>query len=146
MTISPSAQLYRWREVRAGRNISIGDGSIIGLWATLDGREGIRIGRNVNLSSEVSLWTLQHDPQSPHFGVKGGPIEISDYAWISYRATILPGVSIGEGAVVAAGAIVAHDVDPYAIVGGIPARKIGERVRGLTYSWPDADAPAAWFI
>lgn len=142
--IAPSAQLYRWREVRAGRNITIGPSTTIGLWATLDGREGITIGRCVNFSSEVSLWTLQHDPQSPDFATKGGPIVIGDHAWISYRATILPGVTVGEGAVVAAGAVVTKDVPPHTIVGGIPAKVIGQRTDDLRYELNRRDA--AWFI
>jgi acetyltransferase-like isoleucine patch superfamily enzyme len=133
MTIGPRTHLYRWREVRAPANISIGDGTVIGFWATLDGREGIEIGRNVNFSSEVALWTLQHDPQSPDFGVRGGPIVIEDDAWVSFRATVLPGVRIGRGAVVAAGAVVTQDVPSYAIVGGIPARVIGQRTDDLRY-------------
>jgi acetyltransferase-like isoleucine patch superfamily enzyme len=142
--LAPTAQLYRWREVRSGRNISVGESTTIGLWATLDGREGITIGRCVNFSSEVSLWTLQHDPQSPEFATKGGPITIGDYAWISYRATILPGVTVGEGAVVAAGAVVTKDVPAYAIAGGIPAKVIGQRTDDLRYELNRRDA--AWFI
>lgn len=142
--LAPTAQLYRWREIRSGRSITIGEHTTIGLWATLDGREGITIGRSVNVSSEVSLWTLQHDPQSAAFETRGGPITIGDYAWISYRATILPGVTIGEGAVVAAGAVVTKDVPPYAIAGGVPARVIGTRTERLDYRLSRGDA--AWFI
>jgi acetyltransferase-like isoleucine patch superfamily enzyme len=142
--LAPTAQLYRWREVRSGRNITIGDGTTIGSWATLDGREGIRIGRCVNFSSEVSLWTLQHDPQSPDFATKGGPITIEDHAWISFRAIILPGVTVGEGAIVAAGAVVTKDVPPYAMVGGIPAKVIGTRTQDLRYEL--GRRGAAWFI
>jgi acetyltransferase-like isoleucine patch superfamily enzyme len=142
--VAPTAQLYRWREIRSGRNVTVGENTTIGLWATLDGREGITIGRSVNFSSEVSLWTLQHDPQSANFATKGGPIVIGDYAWISYRATVLPGVTVGEGAVVAAGAVVTKDVPPYAIVGGVPARVIGTRTDHLDYRLSRRDA--AWFI
>ena len=146
MKVAPTAKLYRWREVRHGKNISIGDGSIIGMWATLDGRKGISIGKNVNLSSEVALWTLQHDYNSPTFATTGGPIVIGDRAWISFRSTILPGVTIGEGAVVAANSVVTKDVAPYTVVGGIPARKIGERAPGMSYDWKNARSHAAWLI
>lgn len=145
MAIAPTAKVYRWREVRNPKKIKIGAGSIIGLWSTLDGREGITIGENVNISSEAALWTLQHDHNSPTFATKGGPIVVGDRAWISFRATILPGVTIGEGAVVAAGAVVTKDVPPFAIVGGIPAKVIGTRNTDLTYNW-DANDDAAWFI
>jgi acetyltransferase-like isoleucine patch superfamily enzyme len=146
LTIHPTAQLYRWREIRAAENISIGAGTVVGLWSSLDGRRGITLGKNVNISSEVALWTLQHDHRHPDFGVTGGPIVVHDRAWLSFRATILPGVTIGEGAVVAAGAVVTHDVPPFAIVGGVPAKIIGQRSSDLTYDWPDARHSAPWFI
>lgn len=146
MKVAPTAKLYRWREVRNGSNITIGDGSIIGMWATLDGREGITIGKNVNFSSEVALWTLQHDYNSPTFATSGGPIVIGDRAWISFRATILPGVTIGEGAVVAANSVVTKNVAPFTVVGGIPARKIGERTANLPYKWTNARSHGAWLI
>jgi len=146
MKVARTAKLYRWREVRDAHNITIGDGSIIGMWATFDGREGITIGKNVNFSSEVALWTLQHDYNSPTFATSGGPIVIEDRAWISFRVTILPGVTIGEGAVVAANAVVTKDVAPYTVVGGIPAKKIGDRSDNLSYDWTNARSHAAWFV
>lgn len=146
MRIAPTAKLYRWREVRDGQNIDIGAGSIIGMWATLDGRKGITIGKNVNLSSEVALWTLQHDYNSPTFAAQGGPIVIGDRAWISFRATILPGVTIGEGAVVAANSVVTKNVPPYTLVGGIPAKPLKKRSDNLAYEWTNARSHAPWFI
>jgi len=61
-------------------------------------------------------------------------VVVGDYVWIGARATILPGVTIGRGAVVAAGALVSRDVPPYAVVGGVPAKVIGERARDLRYT------------
>lgn len=146
LDIHRSAHIYKWTELRIPQQIHIGMGSIIGSDSILDGRSGIYIGSNVNLSSEVALWTLQHDPQSESFSTRGGSITIEDRAWISFRATILPGVTIGEGAVVAAGAIVTKNVDPFTIVGGIPAKPIGTRNRNLTYKWSNSSRSAAWFI
>ncbi len=81
----------------------------------------------------VWIWTMEHDPQDPLYRVKGGPVIIEDYVWISCRVVILPGVTIGEGAVVAAGAVVTKDVAPYTIVGGVPAKEIGTRTKDLRY-------------
>jgi acetyltransferase-like isoleucine patch superfamily enzyme len=139
----PGSVVYRWRDLRAPAKIEIGAGTVVGFWSTLDGRRGLKIGKNVNLSSEVALWTLQHDPGDRGFGVRGGPIVIEDLAWISFRATVLPGVRIGEGAVVAANSVVTEDVAEYTIVGGIPAQAIGERPRDLDYSLADS---APWFV
>jgi len=76
---------------------------------------------------------MQHNVNDPDFRGESAPVIIGDYAWISCRTVLLPGVRIGEGAVVAAGAVVTKDVEPYAIVGGVPAKNIGERSQGLRY-------------
>ena len=143
LNADPDSVLYQWRDLRHPRGIEIGKGTVIGHWATLDGRRGLRIGDNVNCSSEVALWTLQHDPDDRGFGVRGAPIVIEDYAWISFRATVLPGVRIGRGAIVAAGSVVTTNVEDYTIVGGIPAKPIGIRSRDLDYS---LTGRAPWFI
>jgi len=144
MQLHPAAHIYMLRDVRDARQIQVGAGTIIGSGCILDGRRGIKIGKSVNFSSEACVWTLQHDPQSPSFDIAGGPVEIRDHAWISMRAIILPGVTIGKGAVVAAGAVVTKDVDDWTIVGGVPAKKIG--ARNQTKYVLDAHRNAAWFI
>jgi acetyltransferase-like isoleucine patch superfamily enzyme len=131
--IAHDVRLYHGFEVRKPRNLEIASGTVIGTGAILDARGGISIGRNVNFSSEVAIWTVQHDPQSPSFGTKLAPVRIKDNAWISFRVVILPGVTVCEGAVVAAGAIVTKDVPPYSISAGIPAHVIGTRTRNLEY-------------
>jgi acetyltransferase-like isoleucine patch superfamily enzyme len=143
--IGQHACLHRGLEVRAPRNIRIGEGSIIGFDSILDGRSGIQIGRHVMLSSSVAIWTRQHDTGDPQFGVVGGPVVVGDRAWLSFRATVLPGVTVGEGAVVAAGAVVTKNVPAYKIVAGVPARVIGDRQpRGLTYELSAGFTP--WFV
>ena len=132
--IARNTVVYSGLEIRSPHKVKINSNTIIGHDCILDGRNTITIGSNVNLSSGVWIWTLQHDPQSSSFGTVGGAVKINDYAWISCRTIILPNVTIGEGAVVAAGAVVTSDVEPYTIVGGIPAKKIGERNKELNYS------------
>lgn len=123
-----------WRAVfRDPNKIVIGSNTIVGNDAMLDARRGIEIGSNVNIGAEVHIYTLEHDPQDADFGIQGGPVVIKDLAYIASRSTILPGVTIGKGAVVAAGAVVTRDVDAFTIVGGVPARKIGIRTRALRY-------------
>jgi acetyltransferase-like isoleucine patch superfamily enzyme len=107
--------------------VHIGHHSIIGRNAYLDGRRGLFVGSNANISDEVRIWTLEHDIASPDFGIKGGAVHIDNWVYIGPRVTILPGVRIGEGAVVAAGAVVTKDVEPWTMVGGVPARYIKKR-------------------
>lgn len=113
--------------------IRIGARSVINRGCCLDGRGGLTIGDDVSISPGVWLLTDQHDMNDPDFPEVLAPVVVGDYAWLGSRAMVLPGVTIGEGAVVAAGAVVTRDVAPYTVVGGVPARPIGERKRGLRY-------------
>jgi maltose O-acetyltransferase len=85
------------------------------------------IGDHVNIASQVLIYNSKHDVDDPEFKAVCAPVEIGDYVFIGPRAIILPGVKVGRGAVVAAGAVVTKEVFAGEIVGGIPARKIRER-------------------
>lgn len=118
-----------------GRKVTLGPRTIVNFGCLIDGRHyPVTTGSDVSIGPEASILTLGHDPRSPDFANRGGPVTIGDRVWIGYRALVLPGVTIGEGAVIAAGAVVTRDVAPYTIVGGNPAREIGTRSRDLTYS------------
>ena len=116
-----------------GDRIEIGSNTVINRFTYLDGRVSLKIGSNVNVSHYTLIQTLTHDPDNPDFVCLEKPVVIGDHAWIGARAIICPGVTIGEGAVVAAGAVVTRDVEPYTIVGGNPARYIRDRSRDLRY-------------
>lgn len=114
--------------VRSVNDIYIGHTSNINPNCMFDSRGGsITIGDYVDIAPQVNIWTLQHDPQDPNFKTKGGAVMIHDFVWIGNRAVILPNVTIGEGAVIATGAVVTKDVEPWTIMGGVPAKKIGVR-------------------
>jgi maltose O-acetyltransferase len=117
-----------------GRRVHLGERSVINFGTLLDGRRfDIRIGSDVSIGPDAAVLTLGHDPRSATFDDRGGDVVIGDHAWIGFRAVVLPGVTIGEGAVVGAGAVVTKDVAPYTIVAGNPAKFIGDRPRNLTY-------------
>jgi maltose O-acetyltransferase len=117
-----------------GRKVELGKRNVINFGCLLDGRlYRISTGSDVSIGPEAAILTLGHDPQSPYFQNRGGDVTIGDHVWIGYRAIIMPGVTIGDGAVVAAGAVVTTDVEPYKIVAGVPARSVGERTRDLRY-------------
>lgn len=118
-----------------GKNIEVGHNSFINSKVHLDGRGGkLIIGNNVDISPETNIWTLEHDPHDDYHQTKGGGVIIEDYVWIATRVTILPGVHIGRGAVIAAGSIVTKNVPAMAIMGGVPAKKIGDRQSKLKYT------------
>jgi acetyltransferase-like isoleucine patch superfamily enzyme len=113
--------------------LTIGARTAINDGCRLDGRGGLTIGEAVSISPGVVLLTAEHDVQSRTFAGTEAPVSIGDHVFVGTGATILPGVTIGEGAVVAAGAVVTRDVEPFTIVGGVPARPIGTRTRDLDY-------------
>lgn len=124
-------------------NIEIGQDTIIGEGAVLDGRARLIVGDHVDIASEVMIYNAEHDINSKDFTkAKLETVEIGDYVFIGPRAIILPGVKIGRGAVIAAGAVVTKDVSDLTIVGGVPAKEIGKRDQDtLTYKL----GRAAWF-
>lgn len=125
---------FHWRTVfYAPERIRVGPNCVIGNDAFLDGRGVLTIGPCVNIGGHVQIFTMDHDPQSPDFATRSAPVTIERRAYVATRATILPGVTIGEGGVVAAGAVVTRDVAPFSIVAGVPAREIGQRSRDLHY-------------
>lgn len=136
--------VYWGAEIRAHNRLKIGRNSIIGDHAILDARNGIEIGDNVNFSSGVHIWTEQHDHRDPDFACNSDgnfKVTIRNRAWVGPGVTILHSVDIGEGAVIAAGAVVTKSVEPFAIMAGIPARKIGERNRNLRYELDSPPSP-----
>ena len=127
VTMSPDVKFFAGFSVRCPKGLVIEDGASIGPRVLLDARSGRHIGRSAVIAYDAVIWTLNHDYDDLHFCEKGAPVEIGAYAWICSRAVILPGVTVGEGAVVATGAVVTHDVAPYDIVAGVPARVVGHR-------------------
>lgn len=109
------------------KNLKIGEDTILGDHIFLDGRAPLTIGSHVDIASQVLIYNSEYDLESETFKARVEPVEIGDYVFVGPRVIILPGVKIGKGAVVAAGAVVTKDVDDFAIVGGVPAKVIGER-------------------
>jgi acetyltransferase-like isoleucine patch superfamily enzyme len=114
--------------------ISIGQNTIIGYGAFLDGRGCLEIGSHVDIATDVLIYTDEHDVNSPDFGNNFGKVKINDYVFIGPRAIILPGITIG--------AVVTKDVPELEIWGGVPAKKISVRkVENLNYQL----GRAMWF-
>lgn len=115
-------------------NISLGEGTIVGNKVFIDGRDKVKIGSNTDIASEVMIYNSEHDLGDPDFKAILAPVTIGDYCFIGPRAIIMPGVKIGDGSVIAGGAVVTKDVPAYTIVGGVPAKPIAERKnKKLTY-------------
>ena len=126
-------------------NLTIGDQTSLGQ-CEIALHDTVTIGRCVVINDGAVLLTASHSLSDPQWRHKKGPITVGDYAWIATNAIILPGISIGRGAVVGAGAVVRRDVPEYAVVTGNPATVQSiQRTRTLAYSPVLLNAPfEAW--
>ncbi len=134
MKIGSRATIHMGARIYFPKGISIGEGTLIGEKATLDGRKqlknshgGLEIGKHVDIASDVMIWTSQHDIHSDTMATVEEKVTIGDYVFIGPRSIILPGVTVGKGAIIAAGSVVTKDVEAMKIVAGVPAKEIGER-------------------
>ncbi len=142
MSIGGGSSIHMGAVFYKASNIKIGRDSIIGENAVFDGRDKLIIGDHTDIASEVMIYNAEHDINDKNFAAITAPVEIGDYVFIGPRAVILPGVKIGKGAVVGAGAVVTKDVESFTIVGGVPAKVIGERkLKDPSYKL----GRAAWF-
>lgn len=126
-------------EVLLPKGLKLADGVAVGWFAELDARGGISIDHDTNISSHVKLITGSHDIDDPNFTADFRPIKIGHHCWIGTGAIILQGISIGDGAVIGAGAVVTKDVPAYEVWGGVPAKFIRKRNNSLHY--PIGSAP-----
>lgn len=144
--IGSHAVIHYGSEIRCPKRLEIGKGSIVGDNAILDARCGLVIGRHVNISSNVSIYTLQHDYRDRKFHCnveqRRMKVEIGDRVWLGANVIVLPGVTIGEGAVCCAGAVIAKDVPPFSVMAGIPAQQVRERPRDIDYEFK---GKSCWF-
>lgn len=135
MQITRNTVIYGGCEIRSPWNITA-DRCVISTYCILDGRNGISFGEDVVLGGGVHIWTEEHNPDSEMFLVldenKAGVI-IDKHAWVCSDSTILPGVHVYEGAVIASRAVMTKDAEAFGIYAGVPARKIKERNRNLKY-------------
>ena len=115
------------------KQLSIGDNCSIGFRCLLDARGELVIDDAVVLASDVQMVAGHHVVDSDDFGRYLSPIHIAHHVWIASRSMVLAGVDIGPGAVVGACSMVREDVEPMAVVAGVPAKRRGTRTSALDY-------------
>ena len=135
-TVSTSAFFSDATMIRGGalREFTVGEESFVGR-VEIAAHAAVTIGIKVCINDGVHLLTASHDLADPAWRSKALPITIKDYAWVATNAIILPGVTVGTGAVVGAGAVLSRDVPDFAIAAGNPAQILNKRrVETLNYS------------
>lgn len=110
-------------------NVEIGRGVTIAAFLHIWGGGGVKIGDRVMIGSHVAIASETHDPEVHPMNETfvRAPIRIEDDVWIGTHSVILPGVIVGKGAVIGAGAIVTRDVPPLTVVAGVPAKELRKR-------------------
>lgn len=128
-SLGARTMILRFVVVRFPERVSIGSHSSIGDFVHIWGNGGVTIGENVLVAAHVVITSLTHDPAVYPYSGKcvEAPVVIEDGVWIGSGAIVLPGVTLGRGAIVGAGAVVTKDVEPRAIVGGVPAQILRHR-------------------
>ena len=128
-----------------GFNITVGDNFVANFNLTILDEAEVRIGNNVFIGPNTTLCTVIHslEPGERNEGIMcARPIAVGDNVWIAANAVILPGVTVGEGAVIGAGSVVTKDVEPYTVVAGNPARFLRRIEVKNECSVSDADEPS----
>ena len=120
-------------EILLPLGLHLDDRVAVGWFAELDARGGITIAHDTNISSHVKLITGSHDIDDFEFTADFKPIHVGHHCWLGTGVIVLQGVTIGDGAVVAAGAVVTKNIPPYEIWGGVPAKFIRKRTDVLDY-------------
>lgn len=121
--LEPTFRLFPPFYTDCGKNISVGQNVFINYSCHFQDQGGIKIGNNVLIGHNVTIATLNHN-QNPQkrANLLPSPVSIGNNVWIGANATILPGVKIGDGAIIAAGAVVTKDVPSNKIAAGVPAK------------------------
>jgi maltose O-acetyltransferase len=119
--IYPNVVIHRPEAVHIGFNVSVAE--FVHIW----GGGGVRIGDSTMIASHVIITSQSHATDLRHRrDAVNAPVTIGNSVWIGAGSIILPGVNVGDGAVIAAGALINHDVAPFAIVAGVPAKQLGK--------------------
>lgn len=132
--IGKGSVICRRADILFPKGLDIENNVAIGWFVDLDARGGIKIGHDTNISSHTIFITGSHDIDDPKFSASFKPINIGHHCWIGTGATVLQGVNIGDGAVVAAGAVVTKDIPPNEVWGGVPAHFIRKRNDKFDYN------------
>ena len=128
-TLGPHCHFYPGSKVYAPWNLFCADAVAAADGAEIYNPAPLRLGSHAILSQDAYLCGATHDIDDPRFPLLAFAMEVGAYAWICARASVAPGVNVGEGAVLALGAVATRDLEPWCVYAGLPAVKVKERKR-----------------
>jgi putative colanic acid biosynthesis acetyltransferase WcaF len=127
--LGENCHIYGKARIWAPWNLVCEDQATVGDDAIIYNPEHISLGSHAIVSQQAYLCAATHDYEDPAFPLIAFPISVGSYAWICARATVQPGISVGEGAVLALGSVATRDLEPWTVYAGVPARKVKTRIR-----------------
>jgi putative colanic acid biosynthesis acetyltransferase WcaF len=128
-TMGPNCHFYPSSRVWAPWNLECADAVTAGDGAQIYNPAMVRLGSHAILSQEAYLCGATHDIDDPRFPLLACGVEVGAYAWVCARASVGPGVRVGEGAVLGLGSVATRDLEPWGVYAGVPAVKVKERKR-----------------
>jgi putative colanic acid biosynthesis acetyltransferase WcaF len=127
--LGPGCHIYPRAVIWAPWNLSCEDTVAIADEAIVYNPDPVNLKSHCIISQQAYLCGATHDYDDPAFPMISAPITVERYAWVCARASVMPGVTIGEGVVLGLGSVASSDLEPWSVYAGLPARKIRERKR-----------------
>jgi putative colanic acid biosynthesis acetyltransferase WcaF len=128
-TLGPNCHFYPKSRIWAPWNLVCADGASVGDEAEIYNPSPVSMGSHAIVSQQAYICGATHDYNDPSFPLISFPMSVGAYAWVCARASVSPGVNVGEGAVLGLGSVATRDLEPWTVYAGVPARPIKRRVR-----------------
>jgi putative colanic acid biosynthesis acetyltransferase WcaF len=128
-TLGPNCHFYPKSRIWAPWNLVCADGASLGDEAELYNPSPLSMGSHAIVSQQAYICGATHDYNDPAFPLISFPMSVGAYAWVCARASVSPGVNVGEGAVLGLGSVATRDLEPWTVYAGVPAKPIKRRVR-----------------
>jgi putative colanic acid biosynthesis acetyltransferase WcaF len=126
--LAPHTHIYSTARLWAPWNLTCDENATIAEDAIIYNPRPVHMGSHAIVSQQAYICGATHDYEDPAFPLIAFPITLGAYSWVCARATVQPGVNLGEGAILALASVATHDLEPWTVYAGVPARKIKDRV------------------
>jgi putative colanic acid biosynthesis acetyltransferase WcaF len=126
--LGPNSHFYPRSRVWAPWNLECADGVTLGDEAEIYNPSLVTMGSHAIVSQQAYICGATHDYNDPAFPLISFPMSLGPYSWVCARASVSPGVNVGEGAVLGLGSVATRDLEPWTVYAGVPAQRVKQRV------------------